>query len=121
MGHFADIDLPTVIHSREWKSLCDELVTCPFMLIQEFYSNMHKIDRFVPLFVTRVRGVSILVTPQLVADELRVPRIDFPDYPCCECLRTMSKDACPLSVSVLRSGVSASSLTVRPLLKAHGF
>ena len=62
------------------------------MLIQELYSNMHEIERFIPHFVTRVRGVSILVTPQLVVDELRVPRIEFPDYPSCECLRTMSKD-----------------------------
>ena len=62
LGHFADTDLPTVIHSWEWESLCDEPVTCLLMLIQEFYSNMHKIDHSVPHFVTRVRGISILVT-----------------------------------------------------------
>ena len=33
LGYFADTDLPTVIHSQEWKSLCDEPVTCPLMLI----------------------------------------------------------------------------------------
>ena len=33
LGHFADTDLPTVIHSQEWKSLCDQLVTCPLLLI----------------------------------------------------------------------------------------
>ena len=54
LGHFADTDLPTIIHSWEWESLCIELVTCPLMLIQEFYSNMHGIDRSVPHFVTRV-------------------------------------------------------------------
>ena len=54
LGHFADIDLPTVIHSREWESLYDEPVTCPFVLFQEFYSNMHRIDRSVPHFVTWV-------------------------------------------------------------------
>ena len=53
---------------------------------------MHGINRFVPHFVTRVRGISILVTPQLVADVLRVPRIEFPDYPSYERLRTVSKD-----------------------------
>ena len=63
LGHFVDTDLPTIIHSREWESLCDEPVTCPLVLIQEFYSNMHGIDRSVPHFVTRVRGISILVTP----------------------------------------------------------
>ena len=92
MGHFVDTDLPTVIHSREWESLCDELVTCPLVLIQEFYSNMHGIDYSVPHFVTRVRGISIPITPQLVADVLSVPRIEFPDYPSCEHLRTVSKD-----------------------------
>ena len=61
--NFADTDLPSVIHSRGWESLCDVSVTCPLMLIQEFYSNMHKIDRSVPLFFTRVRGTRIPVTP----------------------------------------------------------
>ena len=92
MGHFADTDLPTVIHSWEWESLCDEPVTCSLMLIQEFYSNMHGIDHSVPQFVTRVQGISFPVTPQLVADVLRVPRIEFPDYPSYERLRTVSKD-----------------------------
>ena len=62
------------------------------MLIQEFYSNMHRIDHSVPIFLTRVRGTRIPVTPQLVADVLRVPRIEFPDYPSCERLQTVSKD-----------------------------
>ena len=53
---------------------------------------MHVIDRSVPHFVTRVRGISIPVTPQLVADVLRVPKIEFPDNTSCECLRTVSKD-----------------------------
>ena len=57
---FADTDLPFVIHSRGWESLCDVLVTCPLMLIQEFYSNMHGIDHLVLLFFTRVRGMCIL-------------------------------------------------------------
>ena len=53
---------------------------------------MHVIDCSVPHFVTRVRGISKPVTPQLIADVLRVPRIEFPDYPSCERLRTVSKD-----------------------------
>ena len=53
---------------------------------------MHGIDRFVPHFVTQVRGISIPVTSQLVVDVLKVPRIEFPDYPSCERLRTVSKD-----------------------------
>ena len=53
---------------------------------------MHGIDRSVPLFFTCIRGTHILVTQQLVADVLRVPRIEFPDYPSCERLRTVSRD-----------------------------
>ena len=34
----------------------------------------------------------IPVTPQLVADVLQVSRVEFPDYPSCERLRTVSKD-----------------------------
>ena len=53
---------------------------------------MHGIDRSVPLFFTCVRGTHIPVTLQFVANVLRVPRIEFPDYPSCERLWTMSKD-----------------------------
>ena len=53
---------------------------------------MHGIDHSVPFFFTHVRGTRIPVTPQLVADVLHVPRIEFPDYPSCEHLRTVSKD-----------------------------
>ena len=53
LADFADTDLPIVIHSREWESLCDVSVTCLLVLIQEFYSNIHGIDRSVPLFFTR--------------------------------------------------------------------
>ena len=37
-------------------------VTCPLVLIQEFYSNMHGIDRLVPFFFTHIRGTRIPVT-----------------------------------------------------------
>ena len=92
MSDFVDTNFPSIIHSRGWESLCDILVTCPLVLIQEFYPNMHEIDRSVPIFFTRVRGTCIPITPQLVTDVLRVPRIEFPDYPSCEHLRTMSRD-----------------------------
>ena len=59
---FADTDLPTVIHSRGWESLCDVPITCLTVLIQEFYSNMHGFDFLVPLFSTRVQGTRIIVT-----------------------------------------------------------
>ena len=89
---FADTDLPFVIHSRGWESLCDVPVTCPLMLIQEFYFKMHEIDRSVLFFFTRVRGTHIPVTPQLVTNVLRVPRIEFSNYPGCERLKTVSRD-----------------------------
>ena len=45
LSDFANTDLPSVIHSKGWGSLCDVPVTCPLVLIPEFYSNMHGIDR----------------------------------------------------------------------------
>ena len=60
LSNFTDTDLPSVIHSKWWESLCDVPITCPLMLIQEFYSNMHGIDRSVPLFFTHVRGTCTL-------------------------------------------------------------
>ena len=60
---FSNTDLPIVIHSRGWESTCDVSVTCPSVLIQEFYSNMHEFDSSVPLFSTRVRDTRIVVTP----------------------------------------------------------
>ena len=53
---------------------------------------MHEIDCSIPHFITCVRGISIPIILQLVADMLRLPRIEFPNYPSCERLRTVSKD-----------------------------
>ena len=92
LANFADTDLPTVIHSQGWESLCDVLVTCLTVLIQEFYSNMHGFDSSVPLFSTRIWGTRICVTSQHIAEVLHVPRLEHPDYPSCVHLRTVSKD-----------------------------
>ena len=59
LSDFVDTDLPYVIHSKGWESLCDVPVTCPLVHIQEFYSNMHGIDHSIPLFFTRVQGARI--------------------------------------------------------------
>uniref|UniRef100_A0A7N2KQU5 Uncharacterized protein n=1 Tax=Quercus lobata TaxID=97700 RepID=A0A7N2KQU5_QUELO len=58
------------------------------------YSMSFKVGvgSYLPYFITRVRGTGIAVTPQIVAVVLHVPRVKFPDYPSCECLRTVSKD-----------------------------
>ena len=53
---------------------------------------MHGFDFSVPLFSIHVRGMGIIVTSQLVADVLHVSRVEHPNYPSCEHLRTMSKD-----------------------------
>ena len=37
---------------------------------------MHGFDYSVPLFITRVRGTRIVVTPDIVSDVLRVPRVE---------------------------------------------
>ena len=89
---FSDIVLSTVIHSQGWKSLCDVPVTCPFVLIQEFYFNMHGFDLSVPYFITCVRGTRVVVTLEIVSDVLHVPRVEYPNYLGCECLRIVSKD-----------------------------
>ena len=61
LANFADTDLPNVIHCQGWESLCDVPITCPSILIQEFYFNMHGLDSLVPLFHTHVWGTRIVV------------------------------------------------------------
>ena len=51
---------------------------------------MHGIDSSVPLFHTRVRGMHIVVTLRRVVDVLHVPRVEHPDYPKYDRLRTVS-------------------------------
>ena len=53
---------------------------------------MHGFDYSVPLFVTRIRGTRIVVTPDIVSNVLHVLKVEHPDYPRCERLRIMSKN-----------------------------
>ena len=53
---------------------------------------MHGFDYSVPLFVTRVRGMRIVVTPNIVSNVLRVPRVEHPNYPGSNHLKIVSKD-----------------------------
>ena len=55
LADFADTDLPTVIHSRGWESLCDVLVTCPSVLIQEFTPTCMDSIFITSLFYSRLR------------------------------------------------------------------
>ena len=86
LSNFSDTDLPTIIHSRGWESLCGVPIMCPSVIIQEFYSNMHGFDYSIPQFVTRIQGICMVVTLDIVSKVLHVPRIAHPDYPGCECL-----------------------------------
>ena len=52
---------------------------------------MHGFDYSIPFFVTHVRGMHIVVTPNIVSDVLCVLRAEHPDYPNCDCLKTVSK------------------------------
>ena len=62
------------------------------MIIQEFYSNMHEFDYSVPHFFTCVWGTHIVVTLDLISEVLHVSWVAHPNYPDCDCLRTVSKD-----------------------------
>ena len=92
LSDFSDTNLPIVIHDRGWESFCDILVTYPFVIIQDFYSNIHRIDTLVPHFFSHVRGMRIVVTLEIVSKVLHIPKVAHPDYPGCDCLRIVSKD-----------------------------
>ena len=92
LSDFSDTNLPTVIHNRGWELLCDVSVTCPSMLIQEFYSNIHGHDSSVPLFITCIRGTRMVVTSDIVSKVLHILRVEHLNYPGCKHLRTVSKD-----------------------------
>ena len=62
------------------------------MIIQKFYSNMHEFDYSIPQFSSHVRGIRMVVTPDIVSEVLHVPRVAHPNYPSSESLRTVSKD-----------------------------
>ena len=53
---------------------------------------MHGFDTSVPHFITCVQGTRIVVTPDIVSEVLNVPRVAHPNYPNCDCLRTVSKN-----------------------------
>ena len=92
LSNFSNTDLPTVIYSKGWESLCGISVTCPSGIVQKFYFNMHEFDSSVPHFFTCVCGTRIVVTLDLISEVLHVPRIVYLDYPGCDHLKTVSKD-----------------------------
>ena len=48
LSNFLDTPLPRAFSSRGWESLHEKPSRCPGVFIQEFYSNIHAIDTFVP-------------------------------------------------------------------------
>ena len=83
---------------------------------------MHRIDCSIPLFFIRDRGTHIPIAPQLVADVLRVLRIEFPDYPSYERLRTVSKDELMASFYECPFDWGDRQFTpCRPFAKGHRF
>ena len=53
---------------------------------------MHRFDYSIPQFVTRIWGICMVVTPDIVSEVLHIPRVAHLDYPGYELLRTVSKD-----------------------------
>ena len=53
---------------------------------------MHGFDYLVPLFVPHIRGMCIVVIPDIVSDVLHVARVAHPNYPGCDHLKIVSKD-----------------------------
>ena len=53
---------------------------------------MHEFDYSVPIFVTRIQGMCIVVTLDIVSNVLYVPRVEHPVYPGCDRFKTVSKD-----------------------------
>ena len=62
LSNFLDTPLPSVFSTWGWESLYEKPLRCPNVCIQEFYSNIHAINTFVPRFTMVFRGKRILVT-----------------------------------------------------------
>ena len=52
---------------------------------------MHEFYYSVPSFITCVRGMRIIITPNIVSEVLHVPRVVHPNYPSCNHLKTVFK------------------------------
>ncbi|KAL0012617.1 hypothetical protein SO802_007725 [Lithocarpus litseifolius] len=86
LSDFFDTDLPTVIYSRGWESLCDIRVTCPFMIIEEFYSNMHGFDTI--YLISSLTLEEYIYKDTVTHDKhifpsaiTRIPRHEYVSYP----------------------------------------
>ena len=62
------------------------------MFIQEFYSNIHAINTFVPQFIMVFRGTRIVITLELISKVLHVPKVVRPNYPSHPRFHSISRD-----------------------------
>ena len=92
LSDFANTPLPVIIQTQGCESLLERPMRCPVVFIQEFYSNIHNIDTFVPQFAMTFRDTRIIVTPDLISEVLHAPRVAHPDYPNYKRLWIMSRD-----------------------------
>ena len=49
-------------------------------------------DLIVQYLISLLQATRIVVTLEIVSDVLRVPRVEHPNYPSCDCLKIVSKD-----------------------------
>ena len=92
LSDFLDTSLPRAFSSQGWESLNEKPLRCPGVFIQEFYSNIHAIDTFVPQFITVFKGTHIVVTLELISKVLHVPKVVRPNYPSHPRLHSISRD-----------------------------
>ena len=81
LSNFSDTPLPTVIRTWGWESLCERLLRCSIVFIQEFYSNIHHIDTSIPWFATTFWGRCIVVTLDFISEVPHVPQLALPNFP----------------------------------------
>ena len=53
---------------------------------------MHGFDYSIPQFSTRIQGICMVVTMNIVSEVLHIPRVMHPNYPSFERLKIVSKD-----------------------------
>ena len=53
---------------------------------------MHGFDYSIPQFVTRVWGIRMVITLDIVSKVLHIPRVEHPNYPGCDHFKTVSKN-----------------------------
>ena len=77
---------------------------------------MYGFDYSVPHFVTRIRGMRIVVILDIVSEVLHIPKVAHPDYPSYDRLRTVSKDKLSSLLGTHVNIELANHLTKRTLL-----